>query len=72
VGGFLNPSYRENHYLWGCLDGAEQCLQTLHSAATGTSTSDPVDTRLRDALSAILTGEQRHLPTTKTYATTAS
>jgi patatin-related protein len=64
-GGFLKASYRENDYLWGRLDGAEQCLQTLRAATTDTGTSDAVDAHLRDALTAILTAEQQHLPTTK-------
>lgn len=64
-GGFLNASYRENDYLWGRLDGAEQCLQTLRAATAGTNTGDAYDAHLRDALSAILTAEQQHLPTTK-------
>jgi patatin-related protein len=31
--GFLEAGYRENDYLWGRLDGAELCLNTLRSGA---------------------------------------
>lgn len=35
-GGFMNPAWRENDYLWGRLDGAELVLRTLRAAVDPT------------------------------------
>jgi patatin-related protein len=58
-GGFLKTEYRENDYLWGRLDGAELCLNTLRSGAEGlpSGTQGHHGPHLDTALRAVLTAE---------------
>jgi patatin-related protein len=59
-GGFVEPSWRENDYLWGRLDAAELILGLLQREAGQPRLLDP---QLKEALTAILATEEPALTT---------
>lgn len=71
-GGFTDPAWRENDYLWGRLDAAELILRTLRTAhspgpAPGAGPNDAIreaGPRLHDAVASVLASESdlRRIP----------